>query len=464
MTHPLPFPAPRPWLPALSALLVTAASASGQALTLTQAADAALATHPSVLASQGRLEGAQAGRSAARAAYLPSISGTTGLTRHAEPMVVAPLHGFDPTSPPDFDRTLIQSQLGVDFTLFDGGARRARVRGAEAAEAATELGADATVQDVLEAVTRGYTAVLATRAVADAAQRQEEALASELDRARQRLQEGTAARVEVLRAEAALLDAQAQRASAASSVSLAERGLARLMGAAPGNLAGRPLEDVAPTSSAPDGESAAVGVSTVSGPSAASGSPPPFEDPRVTAARRSLDGAMARLSQEKATRLPTLRASAGLLNFGSGLGEYTTEWQAGVRLSWPLFTGGAREASIRRADADVTVAREELRAMELAMANEMDAADAALAEATARAAALDASVTQWEEVARIEALSLETGAGVQQDFLRAQAAPFQARAGRARAYYDQLLALVGRARAQGRLDRGWMDDALEIRR
>jgi hypothetical protein len=70
----------------------------------------------------------------------------------------------------------------------------------------------------------------------------------------------------------------------------------------------------------------------------------------------------------------------------------------------------------------------------------------------------------FDSDARIEALILETGAGVQQDFLRAEAALFQARAGHARARYDEILALVGRARAQGALDRDWMDQALEARR
>jgi outer membrane protein TolC len=106
---------------------------------------------------------------------------------------------------------------------------------------------------------------------------------------------------------------------------------------------------------------------------------------------------------------------------------------------------------------------EDLRLTELSVAGALDAANAAVTESAARTHALEASVAQWEEVARIEALSLETGAGVQQDYLRAEAALFQARAGRARARYDEILAWTGRARAQGRLDRAWIDEALEIR-
>lgn len=448
-------PRRRPRAPAVVLLLwaiLPRPSAGQEPLTLAAAADAALTTHPSVLAAGARVDGADAMRRAARASFLPTVAGASGLTRYEEPMVVAPLHGFDPKNPPDFDRTLLQSQISMEVTLLDFGSRRAMVRGADAAEEALGLRADATAQELLEAVATAYTGVLAAREMREAARRQVEALGSELDRAQQRLREGTAARVEVLRAEAALLDARAQLATAEARTGLAERNLARLMGADPTTVAGRDLADVAPRqeAAAPDVERAQAAEA-------------PVTDPRVEAARRGVQAARARLSQERAGRLPTIRGSAGLLNFGSGAGDYVTEWQAGIRLSWPLFTGGARSAAISRAEADLRVAEEELRQVELAVAASLDGADAALAEASARADALRASVAQWEEVTRIETLSLETGTGVQQDYLRAEAALFQARAGYARARYDEILALVGRARAQGILDRGWMDTRLEAR-
>jgi adhesin transport system outer membrane protein len=421
------------------------AAARGQALTLGEAVDSALASHPSLGAANARIEGAEATRSAARAAYLPAVAGTAGLTRFREPMVVAPLHGFDPTNPPAFDETLIQGQLGLEYLVFDGGARGARVRGAESARDAQTLMRDATAQDLIRMVTTAYTAVLGSREILVAARAQMDALSAESDRAQQRLREGTAARVEVLRAEAALGDARAQLATAEARVGLAERNLARLMGVEPSAMEGRALADVDPRAGF-----VATGVVDTT--------------PRVQAAARAVDAAQARLDQERAGRFPSIKAAAGLQNFGSGQGEYVTEWQAGVKLSWPLFTGGARSAAIHRADADRRVAEEELAQARLATASEKDAADAALREASARAEALAASVAQWEEVARVEVLSLENGAGVQQDYLRAQAALFQARAGRARARFDMILALVDQARAQGILDREWMATALEMAR
>jgi outer membrane protein TolC len=412
-----------------------------QTLSLRDAARLALQSHPAPSAAGARTMAAAADESAVHAAYLPSVSGTIGLTRFEEPMVVAPLHGFDPSHPPDFDRTLVQSQLGVEYTLFEGGGRSARARGAGSRTAASVLREESTRMALIQAVARAYLGVLSAREVRAAARRQVEAVESESDRARQRLDEGVAARVEVLRADAAELDARADLATADANADLAVRTLARLLGIDADSLARRSLEDVAPASALP--------------------TPANAEDPRVRAARSAVDAARARTDQERSVRFPTLRATTGLLNYGSWSGAFVTEWQAGIRLSWPIFTGGARSAAIDRAQAELRAAEEDLRIAELDAEGAVDQAQAQLSAAVARTRALSASVNQWEEVTRIEALSLETGAGAQQDYLRAVAALFQARAGHAQARYDQVLALVAEARARGILEPEWLDAALE---
>ncbi|MCG6988912.1 MAG: TolC family protein, partial [Gemmatimonadetes bacterium] len=168
---PRPTPGRRWWLAAL-ALATLPFPARSQTLSLLEAADSALATHPSVLAARARVDEADAGRSAARASYLPDIVGTSSLARFEKPMVVAPLHGFDPRNPPAFDRTLVQSQIGASWTLFDGGARRAGVKGADAVRDAARAGERSSVEDLLESVAGAYVAVLSTREVRAAADRQ----------------------------------------------------------------------------------------------------------------------------------------------------------------------------------------------------------------------------------------------------------------------------------------------------
>jgi outer membrane protein len=136
------------------------------------------------------------------------------------------------------------------------------------------------------------------------------------------------------------------------------------------------------------------------------------------------------------------------------------EWQAGVQLSWSIFSGGGRSAAIRRAEADVFAAESDLAEIALDVETRIDAAMTAIESADARVEALEASVGQWEELVRIEALALEAGAGTQRDLLEAEAGLFQARAGHVGARSDAVMARVSLAGARGVLDRRWITDMM----
>ena len=75
---------------------------------------------------------------------------------------------------------------------------------------------------------------------------------------------------------------------------------------------------------------------------------------------------------------------------------------------------------------------------------------------------LELAVAQSEEVARIEALALEAGAGVQTDFLRAQAELFQARASLSQARHGEIMARIELARVRGELSLAWIQDNMEM--
>lgn len=428
----------------LLAILPLPTAAQALTLTLAAAADSALVAHPALGSAQARHEAASYAREIARAERLPSASLGATVTRFEEPMVVAPLHSFDPRRPPSFDDALVQGQIVVDYTLFDSGARSSRTDGADAWAEAAVFGLVATEMDVLAEVARHYLAVLSARAVQAAALAQLHAMEEEYARARERLDAGTAPELEVLRAQASLQDARVEETAALRRAALAERTLARTMGVTPGELVGVTLADVVPRPWV-----------LIDGIRA---------NPVVEAARQAIRGAEAQLREERAGRLPRLDLRAALQDFGTVSGGHVTEWQTGIRLSWPVFTGGIRGASIRRADAELRVAESEMATILLAVDAETDAAKSRVLEADERAAALESSIAQWEEVARIEALALEAGAGVQSDLLRAQAGLFQARAGHAQASYDAVLARIDLARAQGVLSREWLNRSLEMRR
>lgn len=438
-----------PWLAAWlasAALAPTGAAAQLPPLSLAEATAAALGTDPTLAATEARRRGAEADQARAGAARLPSVQLEGALTHFQEPMVVAPLHSFDPSNPPRFDETLVQGAARVRYTAFDGGARGARVRAARSGVAAADAAVESHRMDVLERVTATYLDVLAARAQEDAAMRRETALRAEADRARRRVESGSAAELEALRASAALEEARADAATARSRTELVERALARLMGTPASEVVGRTLADVR----VPDG----AAVESAASPA----------HPQLTRALQAVNAAEARMGEERAGRLPRLDVTAALVDYGTASGGHAAEWQAGVSLSWPLFTGGARTAAVRRAEADVVAARQERDAAERELDAATEGALAALSEADARTEALGASVAQWEEVTRIEALALEAGSGVQSDFLTAEASLFRARAGLARARYDRVLARIRLARALGTLDTSWLDQALEVDR
>jgi outer membrane protein TolC len=100
----------------------------------------------------------------------------------------------------------------------------------------------------------------------------------------------------------------------------------------------------------------------------------------------------------------------------------------------------------------VAIARAELAGIIREVEDGVEAALAAYRSARSRAEALEAAVAQSAEVARIEALALESGAGVQTDYLRAEAELLTVRAALAEARHGAVEARVRLERATGRLD------------
>jgi outer membrane protein len=179
-----------------------------------------------------------------------------------------------------------------------------------------------------------------------------------------------------------------------------------------------------------------------------------------TAARRA-DAAAASVGAVKATRLPQLHASTAIVDRSNITGRWLSEWQVGVGLSWPLFTGGARESAIDRAEAASRAAQEQLRLTRLVADQQQDDARAAYDASRARLGALDAAALQAAEVARITALARDVGGGTQTDYLLAESALFRARSALVQARHAVIAARVELARVLGELNRNWIVTSLE---
>jgi outer membrane protein TolC len=432
---------------AVASLVVPSWSSAQAPLRVEDVVAAALASHPSMAVAEHRWTAAAAATGEARAGRWPTLGATALATHFQEPMVVAPLHGIDPAHPPAFERTLVQGHLSTEWLLYDGGAVRARVDGATRAAGATVAAGEATADAVtVEAVT-SYLEVLTARSVVEAHEKQLASLEAERARAERMYEEGRAPWVQVLRMEAALSRAVAERESAVERRTLAHRRLARVSGLDPAAIADAALVDLAAAPVALPSRDALV--------AAAHSAHPAVEQSSLRSA-----AAASAVSGARSAWRPRISLTGRYSAYGSISSDVQPEWQIGTQVSYPIFAGGARGRAVDRAEAEARAARAELALVMRETADAVDASLAAYRSASSRAAALEAAVIQSAEVARIEALALEAGAGLQTDYLRAEADLLWARAALAEARHGAAAARVRLERATGRLAAERLGDLL----
>lgn len=405
--------------------------------------------HDPVLgASVASGEAAHAAVGEARARWFPVVALTGSATQFQEPMIATPIHGFEPDRIPPFDETLFSAGVTLQYTLFDGGARGARVRGARARADAALAAVDEAAQGLVARVVRGYLAVLGSAQVLDAHERRLAALDAELGRVRLRRDAGKAADVEVLRVEAVLAAARADRVHTAAALDVAERELARLMGVARDTVRAARLVPVAPDAApVPDREELMARALVAS--------------PSLDRARREHAAAVAGRAMAGAARWPSLDLVGGYVDRGGLETKHQLEWNVGVQLSYPLFTGGAVSGAAARADAESRAAAQRVRAGEQHVEGDVDRALAAVEETGARVASLETAATRFAEVVRIELLRLDAGSGTQTDYLNAEADLLAARAALVEARHGAIAARVDLARVIGALDLAWVDRLVE---
>jgi outer membrane protein TolC len=368
---------------------------------------------------------------------------------YQEPMVVAPIHSLDMTNPPEFDRNLLQGAVTLGYTLYDGGGRGARIRRAESGEAVAEASGQSADMNVIVQVSGAYLEILSAEEILRAVEGQRAALDSEAERVRQFLEEGRAARVDLLRVEAGLSRVLASEISARSDLELARSRLARLTGLSLEAVEAAPLAGVGPREGVLPSRDEVLASAERS-------------NPDLDQARQALAGASEGVREAKAGWFPKVEAGGRYNDFGTLSGGHVQEWQALVQVSYPLFSGGSRSGDQERAVAEERQAAESLRLARMMVEDEAESALASLLEARALREALEVAAAQSEEVARIEALALEAGAGVQTDFLEAQAELFQARAYLSRARHGEVLARIKLARVKGELTLGWIQENMEV--
>jgi outer membrane protein len=418
-------------------------------LTLDTAIARALASYPTVAVARAQRDRTDADVGAARSALLPHLSLDGSLTHYQEPMIAFPLHSLNVTTPPFFDRTIVQSSTSLTYTVFDFGGRAAQLRGAGDERDAADAVVTSTAQQLMVRTAVAYLHVLTARDDLGAEEQRLATLAVEADQARSRLAVGKAAQVEVLRADAELQRARADHLASVGDLDVAEHELVQLI-ALPyervhsATLVAVRLVDTALIADTDQATRAALAARALA------------ENPDVVAAQRRADAAQALLGAARASRFPQLRLSGAYLDQGSPAGRYDVNWQVAVGLSYPVFTGGAIASEIRGAGAYARASREQARLARLSVEQNVDRAIASLREAHALVSALEIAVAQSAEVARIEQLSRDVGQGTQTDYLSAQANLLHTRASLIEARHVEITSRIELAEILGELSPAWI--------
>jgi outer membrane protein TolC len=142
-----------------------AAQAPETSLTLHAAAALALQEFPAIRVAVAETERADAAIDVATAAWYPTVTLAANATRHEEPMLVYPIHGFAPGLVPPFSRSTFQGTLALHYLLLDGGGRIGRGREARAQSQATQADLNATAQETVHRVVFSYLRVLGNQEV-----------------------------------------------------------------------------------------------------------------------------------------------------------------------------------------------------------------------------------------------------------------------------------------------------------
>lgn len=419
-------------------MLMVFATASGlsstavadERLTLSQAIDLALKENPNLGAASARSSEAEADYEIAAAGLLPRVAANASVNRLNEDR----LSLGSAASSALYARESFGGVTGRQL-LFDGGktsaSKSASQRGVEAARMGFQATREETVYRVSLAFSRALDARDTLRVAASALKRQQafEALTADFFKA------GKTTRLDVLKAEAARLDAErvlanAQEAEKMSVVSLAQAiGLrSGLTFSVEGELPGRFKE--------PSSDDEMLRAASA-------------HNPDIKQALLQVTQAEESLRSAQAARKPELALLGSYGYRDRDIGGSAPEWIVGLAGTWTLYDGGALPAQSEKARARLTQAQEAERVVELGVQTQVKDALRAWRTALNDARASTKLVEANSESLKAAEVLYRSGKATALDVLTAQADLARAEGAQVRAAADYAVARYAVARLVG---------------
>ena len=404
--------------------------------TLEQAIETALANNPELSIMQARIEQANAALGEALANFYPQIKASMSYQHSDNPaqafaMIIAQRRlnftGTDFNHPGGVDN--YRPQVTASYSLFRGGQDYYQSKAAQLGVESSEFEKSAVRNQLVNNVTAAYYGELAAMEAHEVSQRSIAAVESELNQSKIRFDAGTLLKSDVLSLEVQLAEAKDAEIQAANAIELAQSMLKTLLGL-----------------SASDNFTI-----NASQPAVLPPAPAIFDEllnqalnrhPELMAADKRVAIAQQQLNFAQAAHLP--RADA-FVSYGSDSKDfaYSTSRDnvtAGVMVEVDIFSGFSTQEKIKKAEHELTAAREEARQTRLRIENQLKSAQVHLQDALSRAEVSTMAVNAAEEALRLVNEQRQAGVVTVTRYIEAEVARDKAHSRQITARYDALRA------------------------
>jgi outer membrane protein len=406
------------------------------ALALGEAVGLALCRNPATRVAWAAAHQQAAELGVAESSWLPSLSATGAENWATGSRYVNTAAG------PSFESATVRTAdaaLNLSLTLFDFGARQARVSSARHLLEAAAWTANSVSQQVVLAAVEAYYGVVAADGALAAASKAEAAAAHSRDVARGRRDAGVATRADVLQAETAFDQAVLSRVQSAGTLKGARGTLAVTLGAAADReftLSADPVPSEVPELSARVADLMAEAAR---------------QRPDLAAAEAARAAADADVSAARASVRPVITVGAAR-NFVQITGALNQNYNTlALSVSVPLFTGFDATYRIRAAEAALAARSATAEQVRLQVSLDVWNAYAALDSAGQQLRATSALLASARENEEVALGRYQAGVGTIVDVLTAQSAAAAARQQRIGAEQAWQVARAQLALSLGRL-------------
>jgi outer membrane protein TolC len=399
---------------AASAGAARAETVTGE-LTLERALEMARHRNRSIIAERAKLLQAQTNVDQAWTALFPNVTAQGKYTRNYKEVALS----FPGAARPLLLQPDNQLDLTLSFTTpILAPAAIAALDSVKTGVKASEATFEASEADMLVAVAKAYLAAAVADEVVLARRSSVEVASATVKNAETRYSAGAVTKVDVDRAQLALVNAQQLEREAGYGRGEAYRGLATLI-QAEGHFTVKPQISTGPAPNANDVEMAL------------------HLRPEFRAIEASVKASNAEANARAWLWAPTLSAFGNVRKFNyDNFAQDRHSWAVGGQLDWVIFDGGNRDSQRHLADAKADEARARADVLKDSIRDDMATGQSQLETKRKGVEAADRSVALSREALELVRVQYEAGTSTQLDLLTAQDAVVAAQLGLAQAHFD----------------------------